>query len=329
MPAIDLLDLRKLVEDQCGVLSRRQALAAGVTPAVVEWRLRSERWSRLGSGVYYARPGNPPREARLWAAVLLAGPGAALSHWTAAELFKLTDQRSSLIYVTIPERRQVRPMTGLVMYRSSRLADAVHPALLPRRTRLEETVLDLAAQATEFDAAFALVCAACQRRLTTTTKIAAAMSMRKKLRWRSELRQALGEVGGGTHSLLEYRYARYVERPHRPPAADRQAKIIAGQRSRYLDNLYPDYHLCVELDGQQAHPDDQRWQDLRRVNAIIAQGITVLRYGWTDITTRPCQVAGQIAVDLQDHGWTGRPRQCGPACALPRYPLARPRCFSP
>src|ERR1700722_6227377 len=42
MPAIDLLDLRKLVEDQCGVLSRRQALAAGGTPAVVERRLKTD-----------------------------------------------------------------------------------------------------------------------------------------------------------------------------------------------------------------------------------------------------------------------------------------------
>jgi very-short-patch-repair endonuclease len=114
--------------------------------------------------------------------------------------------------------------------------------------------------------------------------------------------------------MLEYRYVRLVERPHRLPSATRQAKITEGKRHRYLDNLYDNYGLCVELDGLQAHPDDQRWQDLRRVNAITQQGLTMLRYGWTDVNSTPCQTAAQIAAVLTTLGWTGKARPCGPRC---------------
>ena len=121
------------------------------------------------------------------------------------------------------------------------------------------------------------------------------------------------------HSLLEFRYVRLVERPHRLPAATRQARV-STERDRYLDNLYRRYGVCVELDGLQAHPDDQRWQDLRRVNAITQQGLIVLRYGWTDINSQPCRTAAQVAAVLRQQGWPGPLRRCSPQCPV----LVRP-----
>ncbi len=305
---------RELVRTQGGVISRRQALAGGMTPPAIEWRLRSGRWSRTGPGVYLVQAGLSRRQGELWSAILRAGPHAALSHETAAELSGLTDLPSSLIHVTIPESRRIRPPAGVVVHRSARLTQTVHPIMLPPRTRIEETVLDLVAQSATFDAALAAASAACQRGLTVPELIAQAMRARKKLRWRTELAEALGQLGGGAHSLLEYRYVHYVERPHRLPPASRQVKLAEGNRSRYLDNLYRDYHLCVELDGRMAHPESQRWQDLRRVNAITAQGITVMRYGWSDVNDRPCQTAAQIATILRGRGWSGTARRCSPAC---------------
>ncbi len=265
--------------------------------------------------MYSVVTGEPSRQAALWAAVLASGPDAALSHQSAAELFKLTDEPGSLIHISIPQHRRVSPAAGIVVHRSSRLAEAVHPNLLPRRTRIEETVLDLVAQAADFDSAFGIVCTACQHRTTTVEHIVQAMSRRKKLRWRAELAAALGQVRDGVNSLLEYRYVQLVERPHRLPAAIRQARIVAGSRTRYLDNLYRDYALCVELDGLQAHPDEHRWQDLRRMNSITAEGITVLRYSWTDINKHPCSSAAQVAAVLRSRGWKGAFRRCAPGCA--------------
>jgi very-short-patch-repair endonuclease len=303
-----------IIETQRGVLSRRQALERGIPADTIDWLVRAGRWQPLRRGVYAVFTGVPSREAAMWAAVLRVGAGAALSHQTAAELFRVTDQPSSLVHVSVPAGRNVARMTGVVVHRSTRLGEAVHPSLLPPRTRIEETLLDLAQQASTFDAAFGAVCAGCQRRLTTPRRVVDAMRRRKKMRWRTELMQALGEIEAGAHSLLEYRYVRYVERPHGLPRAERQARLSADGHKRFLDNLYRPYRLCVELDGQQSHPDDQRWLDVRRTNSVTAQGIITLRYGWTDVNHRSCPTAGQIGSVLTNLGWPGRLRPCGPAC---------------
>jgi hypothetical protein len=307
----------KQAQFQDGVLSRKQALDGGMSGDAIDHLLQAGRWQVIRRGVYLVNTGRLSRQAALWAVVYRVGPGVALSHQTAAELTKLSDERSSAIHVTIDTRRRVLPMTGVVIHRSSRIAGAVHPTLQPPRTRIEETVLDLTDLATTFDTAFGLVSTACQRRLTTTTKLAEAMKQRPRTRWRTELNLALAEIGDGVHSVLEYRYVRRVERPHGLPTAIRQVRTAIDGRRRYLDNLYESYTLCVELDGMQAHPDDQRWLDLRRANAITERGITILRYGWVDIDRHACQTAAQVGAVLQAHGWRGRVRPCRPSCPAP------------
>lgn len=304
----------ELAHSQDGVISRKQALGGGMSADTIEGLLRTGRWRTLRRGVYLVFMGNPSRNANFWAALHRAGSDAVLSHQTAAELFKLTDGRSSSIHITISDKRRIGTPAGVVIHHSNRLAYAVHPSLQPPRTRIEETVLDLVETARTFDTAFGLVSAACQRRLTTSARLADAMTIRTKVRWRDELTEALGAIGGGAQSVLEYRYVRRVERPHGLPTASRQAKLVEGARNRYLDNLYDDYGLCVELDGQQAHPDDRRWQDLRRINSITEQGLTVLRYGWTDIARWPCQTSAQIGTVLHNLGWPGQMRSCNPLC---------------
>jgi hypothetical protein len=68
--------------------------------------LRNRRWQPLYRGVYAAFTGEPSRTAWRWAAVLRAGEGAALSHYTAAELDRLTDRASNVIHVTIGHDRR-------------------------------------------------------------------------------------------------------------------------------------------------------------------------------------------------------------------------------
>ena len=66
--------LRYLAGNQCGVISRSQALRAGLTTDMIKFRLRSGRWRLMHRGVYATFTGVPGRGARLWAAVLAAGP---------------------------------------------------------------------------------------------------------------------------------------------------------------------------------------------------------------------------------------------------------------
>jgi hypothetical protein len=168
-----------------------------------------------------------PRAALLWAAVLKAGPGAALSHETAAELHGLTCKPAPLIHVTVPAGRRVEPVPGLIVHRSARIAEA-----------------------------------------------------RRRARYR------------------------------RAPGSRRPCSIWRRQRGLS--------RKPSETDGRLAHAADGQWRDVRRDNAAAADGIVTLRYGWSDVISRPCGVAAEVGAVLARRGWPGPVRRCGPSCALPR-----------
>ena len=308
--------LREVAGGQAGVVSRRQAFEAGLSRAAITWQLHRGRWQQLQRGVYTVFTGEPSREAVLWAAVLRVGRGAVLSHHTAAELTRLTDKPSELLHVTVPADRRVQVVPGLVIHTCEYTDRARHPSLLPPRTRVEDTVLDLAGLATSFDDACGWVTRACGRRLTTEERLRAAMALRGRVRWRGQLAELLGDPGRGLHSVLEYRYYQDVERAHRLPRSSRQARVASGGRTRYRDALYGRFLVVVELDGHVAHPAESRWRDIRRDNAAAAEGNITLRYGWADVTGHPCRTAAEVARVLAQRGWPGPPQPCRPSCPL-------------
>jgi very-short-patch-repair endonuclease len=316
----------QLIEHQRGVLARWQLADRPDDVSAIDSLLRSRRWQMLYRGVYAAYTGPPAREATLWAAVLRCGPSAALSHFTAAELDGLSDRQGEAIHVTIPGHLRVSPseleFSGgrrrIVVHRSARCDEAKHPARTPPRIRTEETVLDLVDLADTFDVAFGWLSTACGRRLVTVSQLSHAAAGRAKLRWRSDVEVALGEISEGVMSNLERGFLRLVERPHRLPKPRRQAKLRQGQRSAYLDNLYEEFGVAVELDGLGAHPAESRWRDIHRDNYFAGSGIVTLRYSWADVIGRPCDVAREIAQVLRQRGWTGTVRSCGPGCEVAR-----------
>jgi very-short-patch-repair endonuclease len=316
MPTEPSPQARELLAAQGKAIARRQGAAAGMGPRVLRGRVDSGHWQRLERGVYAAFSGEPSRETVLWAALLRAGPGAVLSHQTAAERHGLIDEPSSLITITVPaSKRPARAkISGLVIHRSDAILRARHPAMLPPCTRVEDTVLDLIEIAPTFDDAYAWICRAVGRRRTTTDRIRLAMDARKKMRWRREITVALGDADGGALSVLEYRYIHRVERPHKLPVARRQARIRQRTGNMYLDNLYEKYGVCVELDGTAAHPADEQWLDKRRDNANAVSGLVTLRFGLLDLGDRRCETASAVATLLRRRGWTGSRRACGPGC---------------
>src|SRR5690242_2090189 len=184
------------------------------------------------------------------------------------------------------------------------------PGHAPAMYRVEDTVLDLIQIAPTFDDAYEWICRAVGRRRTTSDRICQAMGVRKKMRWRRELALALGDAGDGVLSVLEYRYVHRVERPHGLPVARRQVRIRQRTGNKYLDNLYEEYGVCVELDGTAAHPEDEQWRDKRRDNANLSGGIVTFRFGFPELGERRCESATYVAAALRERGWAGTLRPC-------------------
>ena len=308
---------------QAGAISRQQLLDVGISSQLIIRRVERGRWQQLHRGIYAVFNGPPGRETLLWAAVLRAGPGAALSHQTAAELHGLIDTPAEAIYLTVPSTRRI--MTpGIVVRMSGRIDQARQPNREPPRTTVEETVLDLAQLARTFDEACGWITRACGRRLTTEERLRAALALRKKMRWHAELDDVLAAAGDGIHSVLEYRYVRDVERAHRLPRSRHQVRVVIDGKTVYRDLYYDEYQVAVELDGRLAHPDDERWRDNQRDIQAGTQGVLTCRYSWRDIYGHPCETAVLQARILQRRGWRGAPRPCSPRCPVGReWPATR------
>jgi hypothetical protein len=309
LPIVDVLDR------QHGVLTREQAMSAGLSRHLIAARLDSGRWQRLHRGVFVTFSGPVPREAQLWGAVLRVGEHAVLSHHTAAEAWRLSDVPSGLIHVAVPRKAASSAVPGLVLHFSSRLAEGRHPARLPPQTKLEETVLDLADLAQTAEDAVAWPIRACQRRLTTPDRIIATLAARSRARWRRDVADAVPDIRVGVHSPLELRYVRDVERRHGLPGGDRQVAVIRGVTRQYIDVLYADYGVVVELDGVLAHPADGKSRDTRRDNANTLDGYQTLRYSWTPVAYHACATALEVFSLLRRHGLRTQIRPCGKTCA--------------
>ena len=122
------------------------------------------------------------------------------------------------------------------------------------------------------------LCRACSRRLVTPELLLAALTKRDRMHWRNEILCALGSIAAGVHSNLEHRCLSDVERAHRLPTAIRQARMVIDSRSRYLDNLYEEFGVALELDGRAAQRTEDRWRDIHRDILSALPGLTTLRY---------------------------------------------------
>ena len=101
-----------LIHDQNRIVSRAQLQAAGWSEPRIRQPLAEPTLADRSPGVYATHTGPIGYDEHLLAALLYAGPEAAWSHYTAAEqLGLLKPDRNRPVYVTIPERRKVRPRT--------------------------------------------------------------------------------------------------------------------------------------------------------------------------------------------------------------------------
>lgn len=309
--------LRTLTKNQAGVISRRQAVKSGMSPKSIDWRLQRGIWRRVYRGVYVVFTGPVGRTASLWAALLYAGPGARLSHETAAEMLNLTSDFAPSIHVKIPSSRRVAPAEGLVIHRSSLpVPDWPFPAGTLPHTMVEETVVDLVHAAADLDSAAHWITGAFARGRVSEQWLSDEMASRTRLRWRgSQLSEVVAAAAGGTHSTLEYRYHRDVVRAHGLPDADRQVTFVKPDGTPgYRDRYYATYKLIVELDGKRYHSGERRFADENRDNNAAAEGAATLRFGWEDVTARACESAAIVARSLRERGWQGTVRPCSPGC---------------
>lgn len=115
---------------QHGVVSRAQLEALGVGRGAVAHWIRSGRLHRVQRGVYALGHPRVSGHGRWLAATLSCGPGAALSHASAAALWGIRPSASRYVDVSVPTANGRAHRPGLRLHRGvGPLEATVHEAI--------------------------------------------------------------------------------------------------------------------------------------------------------------------------------------------------------
>ncbi|WP_024332748.1 hypothetical protein [Gordonia hirsuta] len=321
-------DLPALLDEQDGVITRRQILDGGGTPALVRSKLRRGEWVRKYPGVYLTHTGDPSPRQRTWLALLGGGAGAVLCDRSAvfAAGGSVDGRRydDGAVHIAVDGhgnlRRRSARVEPVVVHYISGLAEKSLINVRPARLRPEYAVLRVAGQADTEHRAVARLAEGVGSRIVTAERMLTVLGSRHNYRRQTFLEQVLADIRDGTCSVLEHRYLTDVERGHGLPAGTRQAPTAVGRKG-FRDVLYGEAGVIVELDGRFGHDDAAaRDRDLERDLDALIGGIGVTaRVGSGQVYDRPCQTAQKVARLLTAHGWTGTPTRCRIACTL-RWP---------
>lgn len=305
---------RRIVARQNGIVTRPQALAAGVAPKVIRGRVERGEWQRLHPGVYATFSGPLSWEHRAWAAVLVCGDGAALGFHAAAHLWGFGVAAPRRLDVLVPADRKVANRPGLLVHRRNGLDRLVRG--WPPRSIHEETVLDLVGRARNATDVVGILTAGL-RAGASADEISLLLAGRGRQRWRGLLHDVLTEAVEGVESPLEWRYRHDVERRHGLPSSELQVVERLPFGIIRADARYRRFRTRVELDGRLVHKgrvDDDAWRD----NEVrLRSGELTLRYRWVHVVGTPCQTAAQVSQALWRGDWTGSPKICRlPGCHI-------------
>jgi hypothetical protein len=288
-------EVTALAVKQGGFVTRNQLEALGFTPRMRDYRLATGRWHRVSGLGYQVLSMEDPVD-RLRGAVALL-PGAVSSHQAAASLQKFPGFPQVEPAVTV-HTRTTHNFPGVRVHRSHDLV-ASHWSVrdgLPVTTP-ERTVIDLAAS-TRVGRMTDLVQDLIISRsiaLGTLEELVAEVCRRGKpgsAVMREVLHRLSVEPVG--QSMLERRgrellaFGMFPEPVHEYP--------IPWSPNRRFDDAYPDAQLAIEWDSRSWHGRlDQIDDDRQRDRECLVHGWRLLRFTWTDVTTRQNDVITAVA----------------------------------
>ncbi|MBN9099587.1 MAG: DUF559 domain-containing protein [Pseudonocardia sp.] len=285
------MSIDSILVRQAGVISREQALAAGLTADTIDHRLRLRRWRPLHPRVYLAAGHRRDDEVRVRAALLWAGDGATLSGTAAAWWQGMAERAPATVGVTVGRHRRPRSRPGVAVRRRELAAEdvAVHRGLVVTAPPL--TVIESAVEQGDRGS---LLLDRALRRWVRFPDVYEAYCRNLGSHGSASAGRILVAAADRSASVAE---RLLVAMLRESGAAGWQCAFPAG--GHLIDIAFPAARVAIEVDGWAWHMDAERAAaDKRRQNALVRQGWTILRYTWHDLVGRPKAVLAEIAHEL-------------------------------
>ena len=281
-----------LAEKQHGIITRRDLLSLGFSPAAIAHRIERGRLHRIWRGVYAVGWPELTRHQHWMAAVLACGAGAALSHRSAAALWKIAEEVSGRIDVSVCRLSEHR-LDGIL----ARSRPSLEETDLTVRegipvTNPVQTLIDLATELAP-------------RRVERAVNEADKRDLVNPEQLRMEMKSHAGEPGVVLlRAILDRDSFRLSDdelevifRPIAAAAGLPQPDTKAWVNGFEVDFFWPDLGLVVETDGLRYHrtPSAQA-RDQIRDQTHTAAGLTTLRFSHHQIKHQPSYVKSVLSV---------------------------------
>jgi very-short-patch-repair endonuclease len=274
--------LADLAAAQHGVVSLAQLRDIGLRDDTARQRARRGRLHRIHRGVYAVGHARLSNEGRWMAAVLACAPDpggmtdlpAALSHRTAAALWRLLPPSTAPVDVTVAGHGGRGRRAGIRLHRSVTLTRR-HTTL-----RLGIPVTDPSRTLTDL------------RRCVSPRELDRAWRQAEVLGY--PVTAVVVAERDPTRSELERRFRRLCLR-HRLPSPEVNVRV----GDYVVDFLWPEPRLIVETDGYRYHRGRAAFEDDHRRQAqLVVAGYELLRFTWRQVVDEPEGVIAAVRARL-------------------------------
>ncbi len=284
-----------LAARQHGVVALRQLVDLGLSTSAARSRVSSGRLHRLHSGVVAVGYARLTSHGHHMAAVLACGPGAVLSHRSAAAKHKLRSSQRGKIDVTAPgesgrRRAGIDPHSSVLHPHDVAAVDDI-PC-----TTVARTLLDLA----EVLDRRGLERACEQAEVLRVFDLRALEDVLRRANGRHgapRLRSLLADFAIEpvfTRRELEERFLRLC-RDHGLAAPEVNAQIVLCDGALESDFVWRSQRLVAETDGRAVHLTRGAFEsDRRRDQRLMLGGWRVARFTWRQLADDPATVVATL-----------------------------------
>jgi len=288
-------EVNRILRRQQEVISRAQAVAAGMPIPHIEGLIRCRRWYRLAPGVYLASPtpAGPAQVIRavsLWAGMgaVIVGPAAlfwqrrrpeppptidvaSTKHLRAPQLHRLLQPTTVVTHRRMLNENDVVRWNGILVARTEIVVNDLlptdGPGLLDHAVRQNWITVSMVQEALQNSPR--------RRGDVARSAIIAAAST--------------GAISAGERLLHQHLRAAGIT-----GWRANQRQLINGS-VRIGDAVFDKIRLVLEVDGFAFHSDHDRFQDdRRRQNDFVGLGWAVLRFTWWQLKNEPDEVVNQV-----------------------------------
>jgi hypothetical protein len=292
--------LFRVLEQQLDVISRQQALAAGLTKHALAHRIRLDGpWRGLLPGVYMAATGAPTTLQQEMAALLYAGPGSLITGPAALRSHHIRCELTEIVDVLVPSTRQRRDTNFVRLHRTSRMPARIWEAGPVRYAMPARAVADAVRGMTSLRDVRAVVADAVQRDKCAISNLTSELSQ-GPAKGSMLFREALADVADGIRSAAEGDLRDLLARSGLPmPLFNPWLYDEHGNFVARPDAWWPKLGIAVEVDSREWHtsPDDHA-KTLARGRRMARHQIVVLRFTPRQIRSQPAEVITDIKAAL-------------------------------